>query len=392
MNPRTDPVVANTHNDAPADGNAPGIGRHLGLGGAVGVGVGAIVGGGILALAGAAFASTGPSAIVAFALNGVIALFTALSFAEVSSKFPESGGTYTFAKKVLSVEAAFVVGWIVWFASIVAAALYALGFAEFSRIVVLEAFNLTRQVSPEWIQTRSFVSGLAIVATIIYVVRLVFGTAGGGWFSNVGKVVVFALLIVCGLWALRERSPHELTTSLTPFFADGWPGLLRAMGFTFIALQGFDLIAAVGGEVRQPERTIPRAMLISLFIALLIYLPLLLVVATVGMGPGESICDVSREHTETIIAVASEQYLGRFGYWLVIVAAILSMLSALQANLFAASRVATAMARDRTLPRQLGRISRRTNSPLNAILVTGVLIVGLLLLVPDVAAQALRPA
>ena len=88
--------------------------RTIGLFGATGVGVGAIVGGGILALAGVAFATTGPAAILAFAINGVIAMLTALSFAEMASKFPESGGTYTFSRKVLSVEAAFSVGWVVW--------------------------------------------------------------------------------------------------------------------------------------------------------------------------------------------------------------------------------------------------------------------------------------
>ena len=81
--------------------------RNLGLVAATGVGVGAIVGGGILALAGVAFATTGPAAMLAFTLNGVIALLTAISFAEMSSKFPESGGTYTFARKVVSVEAAY---------------------------------------------------------------------------------------------------------------------------------------------------------------------------------------------------------------------------------------------------------------------------------------------
>ena len=69
----------------------------MGLLGATMVGVGAIVGGGILALAGVAFAAAGPATVIAFALNGVIALLTALSFAEMSSRFPESGGTYTFA-------------------------------------------------------------------------------------------------------------------------------------------------------------------------------------------------------------------------------------------------------------------------------------------------------
>ena len=110
--------------------------RKMGLFGATGVGVGAIVGGGILVLAGVAFATTGPGAMVAFGLNGVIALLTALSFAEMASKFPESGGTYTFCKKVLSIEAAFMVGWVVWFASIVAAVLYAVGFAYFALVMI----------------------------------------------------------------------------------------------------------------------------------------------------------------------------------------------------------------------------------------------------------------
>src|SRR6056297_1188067 len=91
-----------------------------------------MVGGGILALAGVAFAVSGPSAILAFALNGLIAFITALSFAEMASANPQSGGTYTYAKKALSLQVAFGVGWIVWFASLVAAVLYALGFGSFA--------------------------------------------------------------------------------------------------------------------------------------------------------------------------------------------------------------------------------------------------------------------
>ena len=93
--------------------------RSLGLLGATGVGVGAIVGGGVLALAGVAFATTGPGAILAFALNGAVAMLTVFSFAELAARFPESGGTYTYARKVLTVEAAFGIGWVVWFASVV---------------------------------------------------------------------------------------------------------------------------------------------------------------------------------------------------------------------------------------------------------------------------------
>jgi hypothetical protein len=132
---------------------------------------------------------------------------------------------------------------------------------------------------------------------------------------------------------------------LQPFFTAGFVGLIQAMGYTFIALQGFDLIAAVGGEVRDPSKTLPRAMILSLAIALIIYLPLLFVIATVGTPIGHAINTAAADNPEGIVATAAQQFLGPFGYWLVIVAAVLSMFSALQANLFAASRIARAMAR-----------------------------------------------
>jgi amino acid transporter len=115
--------------------------RHLGVFGATSVGVGGIVGGGLLVLAGVAFMRAGPATLVAFALNGLVAFLTAMSFAEMTTAFPESGGAYNFAKKVLSVRAAFAVGWVLWFAYIVAAVLYALGFAAFAVIALSGIFD-----------------------------------------------------------------------------------------------------------------------------------------------------------------------------------------------------------------------------------------------------------
>jgi nucleotide-binding universal stress UspA family protein len=209
---------------------------------------------------------------------------------------------------------------------------------------------------------------------------------GGGHWANIGKIVVFAVLIAGGLWALWGTPTGSLGDKLTPFFAAGGLGLIQAMGFTFIALQGFDLIAAVAGEIREPQRNIPRAMLGSLGIALAIYLPLLFVVSTVGVAANESVTAASRADPEGIIAHAAERYLGPFGYWFVVVAAILSMLSALHANLFAASRVARAMALDRTLPRRLSRVSARFQTPIPAVLATAGIVVSIILLIPDVAA------
>ncbi len=359
--------------------------RSVGLLGATGIGVGAIVGGGILALAGVAFAATGPSAILAFALNGIIALITALSFAQLASRFPESGGTYTFAKKVMTIETAFGIGWIVWFASIVAAVLYAFGFGAFAVLALDTLWQARTGASPDWLSDPRIVTLFAGGATVFYALSLMRKAGGGGTFINIGKVFVFGILIAIGLWKLADMPSATIKDQLTPFFSNGGMGLVQAMGFTFIALQGFDLIAAIGGEVKDPSRNIPRAMFASLLIALIIYLPVLLIVTTVGIPVGEDVAVVGQARPEAIVAIAAELYLGPFGFWLVIVAGLLSMLSALQANMLAASRVVQSMARDRTLPHWVGTTSEKRGTPQSAVLVTALIVIAVLLSVRGMA-------
>lgn len=360
--------------------------RYLGLFGAIGVGVGAIVGGGILALTGAAFAATGPSAVVAFALNGVIAFLTVLSFSEMSAAFPESGGTYVFSKKVLSIKAAFGVGWVIWFASIVAAVLYALGAGFFIAKAVKNIWFLLSGADVLWITSGFVVTVIALAATLIYTVSLVFKQSSGGAWVNIGKVAVFAILLIGGVWYLSKQPVEEFETTFTPFFAYGGLGLLSAMGYSFIALQGFDLISAVAGEIKEPAKVVPRAMMISLMIALAIYLPFLIIIAVTGSIEGESIAEASARLPEAIVIFAAENYLGRFGFWLVIAAGVLSMLSALYVNLLAASRIAHSMARDRTLPHRLGELNEERGTPVNAVIVTAIIVVVLVIVIPDVSA------
>ncbi|MFT5353733.1 MAG: APA family basic amino acid/polyamine antiporter [Polyangiales bacterium] len=367
---------------------APESSRTIGLLGATYVGVGAIVGGGILVLGGVAFQETGPSAIIAFAINGVIAILTALSFAEMSSTFPESGGAYTFAKKVLSVRMAFGVGWILWFAYIVAGVLYALGFASYAMVIIKSLWEIAFGPAPSWLVEREAVVTASLVATAFYTVGLIRKGSGGGRYETIGKVVLFVVLIIVGAWAIVVAPSGSVVDALTPFFAGGATGLVSAMGFTFIALQGFDLIAAVAGEVKNPAKVIPRAMLLSLGAALAIYLPLLFVVSTVGTEPGQSLGALSREHPETFMAIAVRNYMGPIGYWLVMIAAVLSTLSALQANLMAASRVALSMGEDRTLPHMFARKHRNHGTPAIAIYASALALVAILLMVDLSAAGA----
>lgn len=346
------------------------------------IGVGAIVGGGILALAGHAFAVAGPATLLVFAVNGVVALLTAMSFSELATRFPVAGGAYAFARQLLGVRAAFVVGWLSWFAYLVAGVLYALGFAVFAQELMdalLASVGWGTDLGGPWL-TRL----LAVLAIGGYTAQLSRKTAGGGQGATIGKVLVFGLLIVLGLARLPSLGSRAISDALLPLLDQGAGAIAVAMGLTFIALQGFDAIATVAGEVKDPTRTLPRAMFGSLGIALLIYLPLLFVTMVAGVEPGGSIAELAQADPETVMAEAARQYAGTAGWWLVVVAAVLAMLIALQANVLAASQVARSMARDRTLPRGLASSDPESGAPSGATAASGLAMVAILVIVADV--------
>jgi len=346
------------------------------------VGLGGIIGGGVLLLAGIAFVSAGPAAILAFALDGVIAWLTAMSVAEISTSFPESGGAYTFAKKVLSVRAAFAVGWVLWFAYIVAAVLYALGFAAFTVILLRGACD-GLGLETGWLDSRPLVLLLSMLAVAGYSIGLVRSSSGGRQWATVGKIALFLVLIAAGIVAMVRQPLEEIPSELDHFFSGGLHGLIAAMGVTFISLQGFEMVAAIAGEVREPRRTIPKAIFGSLAISLAIYLSLMFLVATAGVVGGEHITTLAAAHPDTVVAVAARHFLGGPGYWFVILAIALATLSALQANLLTASRVAYTMARDHTLPSVLEGTHPTRGTPVMAIYATALATVAIMFMLPD---------
>lgn len=359
--------------------------RSLSTADATRIGIGAIVGGGIFVLAGTAYAYAGPAAILAFGLNGVLALLTAMSFAEMASAYPESGGAYNFAKRVLSVRAAFAAGWVLWLAYIVAGVLYAMGFAAYGAELLAALINISGLgPAPSWVAGRETQLVLAIAPIIIYTNALIQRPSGGGALATWGKVVALVALLIA-LGVALPLSPPTQRSSITPFMPGGISGLLSAMGFTFIALQGFDLIAAVAGEVKEPQKAIPKAMIRSLVIALVIYLPLLVLVAIGGTGGQGDIQTLARSHPDTFMATAAGNMLGPAGYWLVTVAAVLATLSALHANILAASRVAFTMGTDRTLPWIFTMTHEGRGTPLMALYLSGLAMATLVFLVPDLA-------
>ena len=345
-------------------------------------GVGAIVGGAIIVLAGPALLVAGPATLVALALNAVLAVLAALSLSELGTRFPRSGGPYAFAQRIFSVQAAFAVGWLVWFASLAAAAVFALGFAEFALAALAETLRALGHGAP-WSASRALTVAVALTAIALYTLQLARRGSGGGTWLIAAKVLTMAALGIAGAIVLALE-PAAAAGAFEPFAPRGAVGVAQAMGLLFIAFQGFALLAAAAGEVRHPARDLPRGMLIAIAVATALYVPLILAILTVGVPAGESLASFAARTGGTTVAEAARSYLGPVGFWLVTASAVLAMLTALQANLFAASRVAHAMARDRTLPHALARRGP-SGVPIRALAVSAAITAIVVLALPSVA-------
>ena len=315
------------------------------------IGIGAIVGGGVFVLGGVAVEAAGAGgAILALIFNGLIGFLTIASFSELSGAFPESGGVYTYAKRVLSLRSAFAVGWVLWLAHVATAGLYALGFSAYANQAIISFFPDFNS-SGQPIETY-----ISLIAILIYSKILLSQQGGGKNFVNMAKLVIFSVVLLLGFISFLGQDSTAVSNRLSPFMPMGVVGVLSAMGFTFIVLQGFDLIPSVAGEIKEPARTIPKAMSISLLIGLLIYVPLLFFAVTSDAPDSLSSKVLCKISPDTCVADLVKNFSGSFGYWLVVFGAMFGTLTAMSANLLVSSRIAHTMASDRTLPRVLSKL------------------------------------
>lgn len=350
------------------------------------IGVGAMIGAGIFVLTGIAAGVAGPGLIVAFALNGLVAFLTAMAYAELGSAFPEAGGGYLWAKEGLPGPNGFLAGWISWFAHAVACSLYSLGFGAYlGETLAYAGFH------PSWLGGEAFVKVVAVIVVAVFAYinfRGASETGRAGAIVAIGKVLILGLFVAVGLFVIFRKPNWQ--ASFTPFFPTGASGVLMAMGLTYIAFEGYEVIAQSGEEVENPKRMIPRA----IFFSLLIVIPIYILVAFVSIGvvtPPEGMrpWEFLAERKELGVVEAA-RYLFRGGGLLILFGGLLSTLSALNATIYSSSRVAFAMGRDRSLPHFLSRIHTRRKTPHYAILFSAFIIVGMALLLPieDVASAA----
>ncbi|HEU0301135.1 MAG TPA: amino acid permease, partial [Longimicrobium sp.] len=331
--------------DPPSRGGSPReLRRELGLLDAVGVGFGAIVGAGIFVVTGVAAGIAGPALLAGLLVAAVAAACNALSSAQLAAEYPQSGGTYEYGYRVLNPWAGFAAGWMFLASKISAAGTVALGLAGYLGALVpglhprlaavgaIAAFTLLNYFGVR----RSSRANLVIVAI------------------SLGSLLVF---VVAGAAAFRAEN-------LRPFAPAGVRGTMEAAAILFFAYTGYARIATLAEEVRDPRRTIPRAIVLTLAGAVLLYLA----VATVALGA------VGAGRMAATAAPLRAAALALPHPWVaavVTVGGVTAMLGVILSQLLGLSRMGFAMARRRDLPRFLQHVHPRHGVPGRAVLAVG---------------------
>lgn len=353
------------------------------------IGIGGMVGAGIFVLTGIAAGVAGPALILAFLLNGFVTSLTAMSYAELGSAFPGAGGGYMWIKAALGGTLGFLSGWMSWFAQAVAGSLYALAFGRFMAELI-NAIGLPMFGFSIGQLTLGFMSFIIVVFTAVNYMGAS-ETATVGNILTLTKICILGLLVFFGALAMaRTTSWHERFT--TGFMPNGVLGVFVAMGFTFIAFEGYEIIAQSGEEVIDPLRNIPRAIFISIAVAVLIYI----LVGIVAIGattppPGLEAYQYLGEKGEiAIVEVAQQVFPFGIGGIILLLSGLASTTSALNATTYASSRVSFAMGRDNNLPGFFARVHPKRHTPYLAVIGTGTLmmIMAWTLPIEDVASSA----
>jgi basic amino acid/polyamine antiporter, APA family len=344
--------------------------RSLGLLDILMVGVAAMVGGSIFVLTGPAIGLAGSAVIVAFIINAIITLFTAMAYAELGSAMPEAGGGYLWVREGLPRPNAFISGWMAWLAHIIAGSLYAVSFASFLT-GLLEMMNVSHDlVLLNIIPLEKFI---AVVSIAVFTYINIKGTSETGKTGDIVTIIQLGLifiLIAAGLWVMSGNPNWKMNFS--NFAPMGIGGVVAAMGLTFIAFEGYEVIVQTGEEVKNPRRNIPRAIFISLGVVVTLYCLIAFVSIGAIFPAGIESWKFIGQNGELGIMKAAE-LLAPYGAFIVLVGGLISTLAALNATTFSSARVAFAMGRNYNMPYQLSAIHRKNKTPYVAILISGII-------------------
>jgi basic amino acid/polyamine antiporter, APA family len=341
------------------------LARVVGVPGAVLMGLGSIIGTGIFVSVGIATGVAGPAVVFAVAIAAAVATFNGLSSAQLAASHPVSGGTYEYGYRYLNPTLGFTAGWMFLCAKSASAATAALGFGGYA----LAAFDVESQrlrialgVGTVAVLTLILVGGMtrsnrtnAIIVTITLVALAAFVVAGiPTTIDGIGTHLDGA--------RLRETSARDL---------------LHATALMFVAFTGYGRIATLGEEVKDPAKTIPRAIVLALLATMALYIGVVVVaISTIG---ADALAAATRGTAAPLEVVAHAFTVPEVRY-LIAIAAVTAMLGVLLNLLLGLSRVFLAMARRGDMPPALATLDAKHSSPRAAVIATGVLIAGLTLI------------
>ncbi|MFC5367948.1 amino acid permease [Salinirubrum litoreum] len=322
--------------------------RTLGFLEAMTLGGGTMIGAGIFILPGIAAESAGPASAISYAIAGFVALLAALSLSELATGMPIAGGSYHYVNRALGGLFGSVVGWGMWTGLMFASAFYMIGFGQYL-------------VEPiPFLDGRVFVVGLGLVGLILLLGVNYYGTEESSAFQNVtigAETLIILVFVAVGVFFIDPAN-------LDPFAPFGAGGVVATTGIVFISFLGFEIIATVAGEIKNPSRIIPLSMILSVVLVTILYVLVMLV--STGVIPFQSLGESPIPVSDVAVV-----YLGPAGVVAIVFAAIIAAISSSNSSILAASRVIYAMGRDGVVTDWLNVSHPRFYTPHRAIAATG---------------------
>ncbi len=328
--------------------------RGIGRGDFVALTINAIIGAGIFGLPSKIYGLTGAWSLLAYLVCALIIVLMILCFAEVGSRFDETGGPYLYARQAFGPVIGFEIGWLSWLARLTA-------FAALCNLLIGYLGFFWPAVAVGW--TRAAVITAVVIALIIVNVIGVREAALASNLFTIGKLAPLLLFIIAGLFFL---SPQQFAAPAAPSYGDFSTAVLLLV----FAFTGFEMALIPAGEIRDPQRHIAFGLLTAISVVVLVYL--LIQVVCIGTLPGLA-------SSERPLVDAGRRFLGTAGASIITVGALISVGGTLNTIMLAGPRLLFAMAEQGQLPRMLATTHPRFRTPHIAILLSAVIMLALTL-------------
>jgi APA family basic amino acid/polyamine antiporter len=341
-------------------GTGQSLRRELGVGGATLLGLGSILGTGVFVSIGIAAGVAGPTVVVAVALAAIVASFNGLSSAQLAAAHPVSGGTYEYGHAYLTPALGFSAGWLFLLAKSASAATAALGFAGYAIAL--------------WDGDRSLLVPIAVAALVALTLVVLSGIRR----SNTVNAVIVTIVLV-GLGAFVVAGAGEVSGDDFAGLGDtSLASLFEATALMFVAYTGYGRIATLGEEVRRPQVTIPRAIVATLVVTMIVYVTVAVIAVAAG---GADALAAATEGVAAPLEVVARSFAIDGVDVAVAVAALVAMLGVLLNLILGLSRVLLAMGRRGDMP---GGVAKVVDGSPRVAVATLAVVIGVLVLIGDV--------